>query len=115
MERRPRMQTNRMKEAKRILKALAYSAVIGLASATGSAKATDYEIIRLLPDDPNVNYSMLYAINNDGEILGTYGELKDRVGRGESPILWSKNFLYKDGIFKDINVLLENYRKDGYE
>jgi uncharacterized membrane protein len=101
-----------MKEAKRILKVVAYSAAIGLASATGSAKATDYEIIRLLQDDPNVNYSMLYAINNDGEILGTYGELKDRVGRGESPILWSKNFLYKDGIFKDINVLLENYIKD---
>jgi len=86
-------------------------AAVGLALAL-PAKAIDYEIIRLLPEDPNVNYSMLYSINNDGEIIGIYGELGDKIGRDGYPILWKKNFLYKDGIFKDLNIELGNYTHD---
>ncbi|MCK4294198.1 MAG: hypothetical protein KAY65_13445 [Planctomycetes bacterium] len=112
MERKWKIELNVMKEPKKILKGLACSAAIGLALAAGSARATDYEIIRLLPNDPNANYSMLHSINNDGEILGTYGELGDEIGRDGYPLLWAQNFLYKEGIFKDLNILLGNYRKD---
>jgi probable HAF family extracellular repeat protein len=109
MERRARMQTNRMKEAKRILKALACSAVIGLASATGSAKATDYEIIKLAPPDPNCNYSYASSINNNGTIIGIYGK-KLYKERGQ-PFAWEKHFLYSDGMFKELNVI-ENYPRN---
>jgi len=105
MERRARMQTNRMKEAKRILKAVAYSAAIGLASATGSAKATDYEIIKLAPPDPNVNFSGAESINNNGIVVGIYGET---TGGSRPSTIWRKNFLYQEGDYKELN-LDQNY------
>jgi uncharacterized membrane protein len=91
-----------MKEAKRILKALAYSAAIGLASATGSAKAAEYEIIKLAPDDPNCNYSEVFSINDEGKVIGVYGK-KNR------DIIWEKSFLYDNGEFRNLNLHLNNY------
>jgi len=112
MERKSNRQTNPMTQVKKILKGLAYSVAIALASVTASAKATEYEIIRLLPEDPNVNYSMLHSINNNGEILGIYGELGDEIGRDGYPILWKENFLYINGIFKKLDIELGNYTHD---
>ena len=61
--------------------------------------------------DPNVNYSDVYSINNDGEVIGVYGEKGDEIGRDGYPIIWKKTFLYRDGIFKDI-YFMNNYPKN---
>ena len=100
-----RIQANVVNEAKRILRGLACSAAIVLALATVSAKATEYEMIRLLPPDPNANFSKAYCINDDGEILGSYGQVKDNPQRGDpNPILWTKRFMYKDGDYRELNI-----------
>lgn len=74
MERKWRIELNVMKEPKKILKGLACSAAIGLALVAGGVRAAEYEIIRLAPNDPNCNFSQVYSINNDGEVIGVYGE-----------------------------------------
>jgi len=107
MERKSRTQTNVTKEAKRILKGLACFAVVGLALATGSAKATEYEIIKLAPEDPNCNYSYASSINSSGVAVGVYGEKAPR-----NFTVWEKPFLYKDGIFRSIDIELDNYPYD---
>jgi uncharacterized membrane protein len=96
---------NIIKKTKQGLKGLAYCAVIGASLIVGSAKATEYEIINLFPPDPNINFSYTSSINNDGEIVGVYGE-KEVQGS----TIWEKYYIYKDGVFKEINIK-DNYPK----
>ena len=101
MERKWKIELNVMKEAKKILKGLACCAVVGLALATGSAKATDYEIIKLAPPDPNCNYSFAESINNNGIVIGISGE---STGGSRPSIIWQETFLYQDGNYKELNL-----------
>ncbi len=87
------------------MKKVAITLGAGLAL-TGSVKATEYEIIRLLPPDPNCNSSESYCINDDGAILGTYACLDENPIRGVDPTIWRKNFFYKDGEFREFDFPL---------
>ncbi len=104
MKGKGRIPVNVMNKARKALKGLAYFAVIGASVLAGTANATDYEIIKLAPPDPNCNYSKVYSINNDGAVVGSYGQISDECTRGSCPHLWGKNFLYKGGEFRDLPI-----------
>jgi len=77
---------------------------VGLALAL-PAKATEYEIIKLVPPDPNCNFSNVYSINDNGIVLGSYGQIKDNPQRGDpDPVLWTKRFMYNDGVYREPNI-----------
>lgn len=94
-------------------KAAICMALAALMLATGARQAKaeranlQYEIIKLALPDPNCNYSYATSINNDGVVVGVCGEnLYDR----NETIIWQKFFLYKDGMFKELNFPEDNSR-----
>ena len=93
-----------IKKVKSSLKKAVGLGIVGLALAF-PAKATDYEIIKLAPSDPNCNFSSAESINNNGIIVGIYGEI---TGGSRPQTIWRKNFLYQDGNYKELN-LDQNY------
>lgn len=107
MERQSRIEINVVKETNRTLEGLVCFAGIALALAIGAAKGTEYEIIKLAPLDPNCNYSYASSINSCGVVVGVYGEKAPR-----NFTVWEKPFLYKDGIFRAIDIKLDNYPYD---
>ena len=42
---------------------------MSLALASGTAKATEYEIMKLVPPDPSVSFSYSHSINNGGVVV----------------------------------------------
>ncbi len=97
MEQKWKIELNVMKETKKILKGLACSVAIGLALATGSAKATNYEIIKIeRPLLGGINESHALDINNKNEIVGTYEVLSRVDPRVKKP------FFNKDRLFYEL-------------
>jgi uncharacterized membrane protein len=94
---------NGIKKAKGALKSLAYSAVMGASLLAGRTNAANskYNIEKLTPNDPHANYSYALGINDNGAVLGNYGE---RYGSRPIVYVWQKYFVSDDGITRDIKL-----------
>lgn len=107
MEWKSGTQTDAMKEARKAWKSLACSAVIGLALATGTAKADipDYEITG--PIFPVLGHYETYIshINNNNDIVGNYTVIDGRF----LSIISKKPYLLRGDVFYGLGGIPEDF------